>query len=77
MPTSAVVHVASCVIETAVAAPLIARLRLSCRSALAAPAAIDLSAVIGLAEHDDLRASGAANPHENLDLHARTSSPHS
>ena len=74
MPTSAVVHVPSRVVETTFAAPLIARLRLSSRSALEAPAAIDLSAVIGLAEHDDLRASGAANPHENLDFHARTSS---
>jgi len=77
MPTSAVDHIASRVVEATFAAPLIPRLRLAPCSALAAPAAIDLSPVIGLAEHDDLRASSAANPHENLDLHARTSRPHS
>jgi len=77
MPTSAVDHIASRVVEATFAAPLIPRLRLSPCSALAAPAAINLPPVIGLAEHDDLRASGAANPHENLDLHARTSRPHS
>ena len=70
MPTSAVVHVASCVVEATFAAPLIACLPFPHRSALAAPAAIDLSAVIGLAERDDLRAFCAANTHENLDLHA-------
>jgi hypothetical protein len=74
MPTSAVVHIASRVVETTFQAPLIARLSFALRNALAAPAAIDLSPVIGLAERDDLRASGAANPHENLDLHVRTSS---
>jgi hypothetical protein len=73
MQASAVVDVASRVVEATLAASLVTRLRLAARSPLAAPAAIDLPPVVGPAERDDLRASGAANPHENLHLHARTS----
>jgi len=73
MSTGAVVGVPRCVVETSAAALLMTRLRFPSRSALAATAAIDLPAVVGLAEGDDLRALRASDPHENLGTHAHTS----
>lgn len=73
MAASAVIHVASCVIEATFAAPLIARLRFPRRGALTVSTAVNLPAIIRLAKVHDLPAASAANPHENRHLHARTS----
>ena len=73
MPSSAVVHVASCVIKATFGAPLISSLRFALRGSLTAAAAVNLPAIIRLAKVHDLPAFGAANPHKDLHLHARTS----
>jgi hypothetical protein len=71
LPLSAVVGVARRVVETTFSTPLMARLRLAHRCSLAAFAAVDMAAVVGLAEVEDPRAPRAANPHKNIDtIHA-------
>jgi len=73
MPPSSVFNVAGRVIKATVAAPLVAGLRRPFRGAFAPATAVDLAAVVGLAERNDRRAHRAADPHENLRPHARTS----
>jgi hypothetical protein len=60
-------------VPATVSGPLMSRLRNARRLPATAVVAVDLAAVIGLAEVEELAAAGAANPHENVDkLHAPT-----
>jgi hypothetical protein len=72
-PPSAVDNIVRRVVPTTFPTPLMARIRLARRVALAAVAAVDVSTIVRLAAVEERRAARAANSHQYFDnVHART-----